>query len=114
MKTGSQKNDTGSHFPLDNPDTVSYPVGHSSSGKGQQGRKRPKGDPGTDATGRTRFLFQAGDMESNFRDVSDQELAVLHVLWDRGPATIRQVTDVLYPDGTDANYASVQKFLERL
>ncbi len=47
-------------------------------------------------------------------DVTDAELAVLHVLWDRGSATIRQLTDVLYPDGNDALYATVQKLLERL
>ena len=47
-------------------------------------------------------------------DVTDAELAVLQVLWDRGPATIRQLTDELYPDGSDVHYATVQKLLERL
>jgi predicted transcriptional regulator len=46
--------------------------------------------------------------------VTDAELAVLQVLWDQGPATIRQLTDVLYPRGTDVHYATVQKLLERL
>src|SRR5207245_772631 len=53
-------------------------------------------------------------VEQPFKDVSDKELAVLQVLWDRGPSTIGQVTDALYPEGTDANYASVQVFLNRL
>jgi BlaI family transcriptional regulator, penicillinase repressor len=53
-------------------------------------------------------------MEQSFKDVSDAELQVLRVLWDRGPSTIGQVTDALYPSATDANYASVQVFLNRL
>jgi predicted transcriptional regulator len=48
------------------------------------------------------------------RDVTDAELAVLQVLWDRGPATIRQLTDALYPGGGTSHYATVQKLLERL
>jgi predicted transcriptional regulator len=47
-------------------------------------------------------------------DVTDAELAVLQVLWDQGSATIRCITDTLYPGGTDAHYATVQKLLERL
>jgi predicted transcriptional regulator len=48
------------------------------------------------------------------QDVTDAELTVLQCLWDRGPATIRQLTDALYPAGTDVHYATVQKLLERL
>jgi predicted transcriptional regulator len=48
------------------------------------------------------------------QDVTDAELAVLHVLWDRGPATRRQITDVLYPGGGASPYTTVQKLLERL
>ena len=48
------------------------------------------------------------------QDVTDAELAVLQALWERGSATIRQLTDVLYPDGNEAHYATVQKLLERL
>jgi BlaI family transcriptional regulator, penicillinase repressor len=48
------------------------------------------------------------------RDVTDGELAVLRVLWDRGPATIRQLTDAIYPRGGASRYATVQKMLERL
>jgi predicted transcriptional regulator len=46
--------------------------------------------------------------------VTDAELAVLQVLWDQGPATIRQLTDALYGGASAGQYATVQKFLERL
>jgi predicted transcriptional regulator len=47
-------------------------------------------------------------------DVTDAELAVLQTLWDQGPATIRRLTDTLYPEGTAGQYGTVQKLLERL
>lgn len=53
-------------------------------------------------------------MAREIKDVSDGELSVMQVLWDQGPASIRQITDVLYPDGGAALYATVQKQLERL
>ena len=48
------------------------------------------------------------------QDVTETELAVLQVLWDQGPATIRRITDLLYPEGGPAHYATVQKLLDRL
>jgi predicted transcriptional regulator len=48
------------------------------------------------------------------QDITDAELAVMQVLWDLGPCSIRQITDVLYPNGRAAQYATVQKLLERL
>jgi predicted transcriptional regulator len=48
------------------------------------------------------------------QDVTDAELAILEVLWEFGPATIRQLTDRLYPDGSNTHYATVQKLLDRL
>jgi predicted transcriptional regulator len=48
------------------------------------------------------------------QDVTEYELAVLQVLWDAGPATIRQLTDTVYPGGGTVQYATVQKLLERL
>jgi BlaI family transcriptional regulator, penicillinase repressor len=48
------------------------------------------------------------------QDITESELAVLRVLWDLGPATIRQLTDVLYPQGEAAQYATVQKLLDRM
>ena len=53
-------------------------------------------------------------MDHTPQDVSEKELAVLQFLWDHGSATIRQLTDALYPAGTDVHYATVQKMLERL
>jgi predicted transcriptional regulator len=55
-----------------------------------------------------------GEKVSANVNVTDAELAVLQMLWERGPATIRQLTEVLYPDGNEAHYATVQKLLERL
>ncbi len=48
------------------------------------------------------------------QDVTDAELAVMQVLWDDGAATIRRLTDVLYPGGGAAQYGTVQKLLDRL
>lgn len=48
------------------------------------------------------------------QDVTDAELAVLELLWERGAATIRQLTDALYPAGGAAYYGTVQKLLDRL
>ena len=48
------------------------------------------------------------------QDITESELAVLRILWDRGPATIRQLTEVLYPGGGTAQYATVQKLLDRM
>jgi BlaI family transcriptional regulator, penicillinase repressor len=47
-------------------------------------------------------------------DVTDTELAILQVLWERGQATRRQIADVLYPGGGEAHYATVQNLLGRL
>jgi BlaI family transcriptional regulator, penicillinase repressor len=46
--------------------------------------------------------------------VTDTELAVLKLLWEQGPSTIRSLADRLYPGGEAAHYATVQKLLERL
>ncbi len=48
------------------------------------------------------------------QDVTDAELAVLQALWEQQRATIRQLTDAIYPRGHAAQYATVQKLLERL
>jgi predicted transcriptional regulator len=48
------------------------------------------------------------------QDVTETELAILQVLWDRTTAGRRQITDALYPDGGPPQYATVQKLLERL
>jgi predicted transcriptional regulator len=48
------------------------------------------------------------------QDVTDAELAILQLLWERGPLTRRQISDVLYPESGAAAYTTVQKLLERL
>jgi predicted transcriptional regulator len=53
-------------------------------------------------------------MARSYRDITDAELAVMQVLWDRGETSIRQICDVLYPHGGPSHYATVQKLLERL
>src|SRR3954471_5423015 len=53
-------------------------------------------------------------MARTAQDVTDAELGVLTALWEAGPATIRRLTDALYPEGGVAHYATVQKLLERL
>ena len=53
-------------------------------------------------------------MAKAIKDVTEAELAILRELWERSPATIRELTDRLYPAGTTAQYATVQKLLERM
>jgi BlaI family transcriptional regulator, penicillinase repressor len=53
-------------------------------------------------------------MAHDFPDVTEAELAILEVLWDRGRATIRQITDELHPRSGASRYATVQKLLDRL
>ncbi len=53
-------------------------------------------------------------MAKKGRRVTEYELAVLDVLWNRGPATIREITEAIYEEMSPASYATVQKLLERL
>jgi len=46
--------------------------------------------------------------------VTDAELAVLKVLWARGPLTAKAITESLYPDGAESEFAAVHSFLQRL
>jgi len=46
--------------------------------------------------------------------VTDGELSILQVLWERGEATTREITAALYDEVTDPKMASAQKLLERL
>jgi len=48
------------------------------------------------------------------RDVTETELSILQVLWDLGPATVRQLVDRLYPGAGPSAPPTVQKLLERL
>ena len=47
-------------------------------------------------------------------NVTEYELAVLEVLWERGKATIREITEAIYGQTSTTAYATVQKLIERL
>jgi predicted transcriptional regulator len=53
-------------------------------------------------------------MPRNGREITDTELEVMRQLWRRDEATIRELTDILYPDGEHSHYATVQSLLDRL
>jgi predicted transcriptional regulator len=46
--------------------------------------------------------------------VADAELAVLKVLWARGPLAAKAITEAVYPDGAESEFAAVHSFLQRL
>jgi predicted transcriptional regulator len=46
--------------------------------------------------------------------VTDAELAVLKVLWARGPLTAKAITEAIYPEGAESEFAAVHSFLQRL
>ena len=53
-------------------------------------------------------------MARTAHDVTEAELKVLEALWNRGPATVRELAEALYADGGPAKCATVLKLLERL
>lgn len=53
-------------------------------------------------------------MTRNGHEITDTELAVMRRLWRHEEATIRELTDALYPDGGHSHYATVQSLLDRL
>jgi BlaI family penicillinase repressor len=48
------------------------------------------------------------------QNVTDAEWALLDVLWNQGPTTVRHLTEVLYPSGGASEHGTVYKLLERL
>ena len=50
-------------------------------------------------------------MKQNIRRPTDAELTILHVLWDRGPSTVREVYKILH-SGKDVGYTTVLKFMQ--
>ena len=48
------------------------------------------------------------------RDVTEAELAILRVLWDEGPRSVRAIAEAIGGRGAPAQAATVQKLLERL
>ena len=53
-------------------------------------------------------------MDQTLPNVTDAEWSVLQLLWEKGPASVRRLTGVLYPRGGPSEYATVHKLLERL
>jgi BlaI family transcriptional regulator, penicillinase repressor len=46
--------------------------------------------------------------------ITDGELSILQILWQRGEAATREIAEAVYGEVTDPKMASVQKLLERL
>ncbi len=53
-------------------------------------------------------------MARTAQDVTEAELAIMRILWDRGSATIRILTETVYGEDGASAYATVQKLLDRL
>jgi len=47
-------------------------------------------------------------------DVTETELAILDVIWDRGVCEIREIVEAMYPEHTQARHTTVKSLLERL
>jgi predicted transcriptional regulator len=47
-------------------------------------------------------------------DVTETELAILDVIWDRGACEIREIVEAIYPEHTQARHTTVKSLLERL
>jgi predicted transcriptional regulator len=47
-------------------------------------------------------------------DVTETELAILDVIWDRGACEIREIVEAMYPQHTQARHTTVKSLLERL
>ncbi len=59
-------------------------------------------------------VIERGHLTMILDRVTDGELSILQVLWDRGEATSREITAALHDEATDPKMASVQKLIERL
>lgn len=53
-------------------------------------------------------------MPRQTKDVTETEFAILNVLWDRGPTTVRRIVETVYQKHTHSLHASVKSLLERL
>ena len=53
-------------------------------------------------------------MSRQTRDVTETEFAILNVLWDRGPNTVRGIVEAVYGRHTHSLHTSVKSLLERL
>ncbi len=53
-------------------------------------------------------------MSHHTKAVTETEFAILNVLWDRGPITVREIVEAIYQKHTHSLHASVKSLLERL
>lgn len=53
-------------------------------------------------------------MPHQTKDVTETEFAILNVLWDHGPTTVRGIVEAVYNTHTHSLHASVKSLLERL
>ena len=53
-------------------------------------------------------------MPHQTKDVTETEFAILNVLWERGPTTVRGIVEAIYRKHTHSLHASVKSLLERL
>ena len=53
-------------------------------------------------------------MPRQTRTVTETEFAILNVLWDHGPTTVREIVEGVYQKHTHSLHAGVKSLLERL
>lgn len=53
-------------------------------------------------------------MTNTTTTVTETEFAILNVLWDGGPITVREIVEAVYEKHTHTLHASVKSLLERL
>ena len=53
-------------------------------------------------------------MSRETRTVTETEFAILDVLWEQGPTTVRSIVETVYGEHTHSLHASVKSLLERL
>ncbi|MCB9881812.1 MAG: BlaI/MecI/CopY family transcriptional regulator [Planctomycetes bacterium] len=53
-------------------------------------------------------------MDASSPSISDAELHLLKLLWERGPGTVRDLLDIVRDEGRDWAYTTVQTLLLRL
>jgi len=53
-------------------------------------------------------------MPRRLAKVTETELAILDVLWDRGPTAVRDLVEALYAEHTQTLHATVKSLLDRL
>lgn len=46
--------------------------------------------------------------------ITDTEMAVLKLLWDRGPLPVKSITEALYPKCTTSDVGTVHSMIQRL